>query len=416
MAIRRRSVIAIGVFVLLAIVVTAGHWYETQRVQPGRATEKMLTQHVTNAGDRGPGTLREALFVVASATAPTTISIEVPAIKLETALPALVNGRGVRIIGQASGTVIDAQALNAGPVFDVSGPNTSIEGITVSKCPAAAILVRAVHFRLSTVSIDSCDVGVEVAENASDTLLERNHFTKNRVGIRFAASGHNTAVANNAFKEHKDAGLWAVRSTPVSHDDVIGIHDNKFTEDTAGIVAGNIPVLIERNDFINAHESDVHVVGAGAVIRGNRINGGASMGIVAENASGAVIDDNELEGLTAYGVMVRGSSNTLVRSNRLHNCGYGLAFVLGDKSKVSTAVDNTIIEAKFNGIDVIGDSPILRRNQVLRAHAYALHVEDFQPPGGQKVQAQPFLDNNNFGNSPVSAKNGSGTAPQSSLQ
>jgi len=96
-------------------------------------------------------------------------------------------------------------------------------------------------------------------------------------------------------------------------------------------------VLIERNDFINAHESDVHVVGAGAVIRGNRINGGASMGIVAENATGAVIDDNELEGLTAYGSW-SGSSNTLVRSNRLHNCGYGLAFVLGDKAKVSTAL------------------------------------------------------------------------------
>jgi parallel beta-helix repeat protein len=416
MAIRRRSIIAVGVFVLLAVVVAAGHWYETQRVQPGRTTEKTVTVHVTNAGDRGPGTLREALFLVAGATGPTTISVEIPSIKLETALPALVNGRGVRLLGQAAGTVIDAEALNAGPVFDVSGPNTSIEGITVSKCPAAAILVRAVHFRLSTSTIDSCDVGVEVAENASDTLLERNHFAKNRVGIRFAASGHNTAVANNEFKESKDAGLWAVRSASDSHDDVIGIHDNKFTEDTAGIVAGNIPVLIERNDFINAHESDVHVVGAGALIRGNRINGGAAMGIVAENASGAIIDDNELEGLTAYGVMVRGSSNTLVRSNRLHNCGYGLAFVLGDKSKVSTAVDNTIIEAKFNGIDVIGDSPILRRNQVLRAHAYALHVEDFQPPGGQKVQSQPFLDNNNFGNSPVSSKGSASVAAQRSLQ
>jgi parallel beta-helix repeat protein len=416
MAIRRRSIIAIGVFVLLAVVVAAGHWYETQRTEPGHTTEKTVTVHVTNAGDRGPGTLREALFIVAAATGPTTINVDIPSIKLETALPALVNGRGVRLVGQPTGTVIDAQALNAGPVFDVSGPNTSIEGVTVSKCPAAAILVRSVHFRLSTSTIDSCDVGVEVAENASDTLLERNHFTKNRVGIRFAASGHNTAVANNEFKEDKDAGLWAVRSAPDSHDDVIGVHDNKFIEDTAGIVAGNIPVLIERNDFINARESDVHVVGAGAVIRGNRINGGASMGIVAENASGAVIDDNELEGLTAYGVMVRGSSNTLVRSNRLHNCGYGLAFVLGDKGKVSTAVDNTIIEAKFNGIDVIGDSPILRRNQVLRAHAYALHIEDFQPPNGQKVQSQPFLDNNNFGNSPVSGKGSASVAAQSSLQ
>jgi parallel beta-helix repeat protein len=365
MALKRRSVIAIGVFVLLAVVVAAGQWYENKRVQPGNTSEKDVTVHVTNAGDRGPGTLREALFLVAGATGPRTISIEIPSIKLETALPALVSGRGVKVVGQTTGTVIDAQALNAGPVFDISGPNTAIEQLTISKCPAAAILVRSIHFRLSTTTIESCDVGVEVAENASDTLLERNHFTKNRVGIRFAASGHNTAVANNEFKESKDAGLWAVRSAPDSHDDVIGVHDNKFTEDTAGIVAGNIPVLVERNDFINAHESDVHVVGAGAVIRGNRINGGAAMGIVAENASGATI---------------------------------------GDKAKVSTAVDNTIIEAKFNGIDVIGDSPILRRNQVLRAHAFALHVEDFQPPNGQKVQAQPFLENNNFGNSPISTR------------
>jgi parallel beta-helix repeat protein len=275
--------------------------------------------------------------------------------------------------------------------------------MTISNCPGAAILVRAVRFRLSKSTIDSCDVGVEVAENTSDTLLERNHFLKDRLGVRFGAAGHNSAVANNEFTKNKDAGLWAVRSAPDSHDDAISIHDNKFTENGIGIVAGNISVLVERNDFINAREADVHLVGAGAVIRGNRINGGASMGIVAENARGAIIDDNEFEGLTAYGVMVRGSSNTLVSANRLHNCGYGLAFVLGDAQSVSTAVGNTIIEPKFNGIDVIGDSPILRRNQVLRAHAYALHVEDFQVPNGQKVLSHPFLDNNSFGNSPVSS-------------
>jgi parallel beta-helix repeat protein len=397
MAIKHRSMVAVGVFVVLAAVVAAGHWYESRKVPAQRTTAKEVTVHVTNGGDRGPGTLREALFIAAAATGPSTISLEVPSIRLETALPALVNGRGVRVVGQASGSQIDAQVLNAGPVFDVSGPNTSIESIRVINCPAAAVLVRAVHFRLSGSTIEGCDVGVEIAENASDTLLERNHFIKNRIGVRFGASGHNSMVSNNEFLEDKDAGMWAVRSAPDSHDDVIGVHDNKFTEDTAGIVTGNIPVLIERNDFINAHDSDVHVVGAGAVIRSNRISGGASMGIVAENARGAVIDDNELEGLTAYGVMVRGSANTLVRSNRLHNCGYGLAFVLGDARSVSTAVDNTIIEPKFNGIDVIGDSPVLRRNQVLRPHAYALHVEDFQQPNGQRVQAQPFLDNNNFG-------------------
>ena len=401
MAIERRSMIAAGVFVLLGALVAAGHWYETHRARPQRAADKTVLVHVTNAGDRGPGTLREALFIAAAGTGSSTVSLEVSTIDLETALPALVNGHGIRLIG-LSGAKIDAHALNSGPVLDISGPNTSIEGVTIVNCPAAAILVRAVRFRLSGSTIESCDVGVEVADNSSDNLLERNHFHKNRLGVRFAASGHNSAVAGNEFTEDKDAGLWAVRSAPDSHDDVIGIHDNKFTEDGAGIVAGNIPVLVERNDFINSHDAGVHVVGAKAMIRANRFSGGASMGIVVENARGAIIDDNELEGLTAYGVMVRGSSDTLVKGNRLHNCGYGIAFVLGDPHSVSTAVDNTIIEPKFNGIDVIGDSPNLRRNQVLRAHAYALHVEDFQPPNGSKVMSQPFLDNNNFGTGPVS--------------
>jgi hypothetical protein len=52
---------------------------------------------------------------------------------------------------------------------------------------------------------------------------------------------------------------------------------------------------------------------------------------------------------------------------------------------------------------VIGDSPVLRHNEVLRAHVFPLHVEDFQPPNGQKVHSQPFLDANNFGNNLATA-------------
>ncbi len=397
MALSRRVVVAVVIFALLGVVVVVGRRYESHRAPPRPTGDKQVMVHVTNTGDRGPGTLREALFIAAAAKGPASISVEVGRIDVQTALPALVNGYGVRLFAGTVGARIDARALSSGPVLDVSGPDTTIEGLTINACPAAAILVRAIRFRLSAATISSCDVGVDVAENASQTLLERNHFLKNRVGVRFAASGHSTAVTDNEFTEQKDAGLWAVRSASDSHDEPIAVHDNKFTENGIGIVAGNIPVLVERNDFINAHEADVHLVGDGAVIHGNHMNGGAAMGIVAENARGASIDGNELEGLAAYGVMVRGSANVLVRANRMHNCGYGLAFVLGDARAASTAVDNTIIEPKFNGIDVIGDSPILRRNRVLRPHAYALHVEDFQPPAGaRKVQSKPFLDDNSF--------------------
>jgi hypothetical protein len=394
---KQRVTVAVVVFLVLVAVVVAGRWYGTQGTATKALASKEVLVHVTNAGDRGPGTLREALFIVAATNGPAGISIDVPHIVLESALPALVNGHGVRIQAQSPGAEIDAKALNSGPVLDVSGPDTTIEGLTISGCPAAAVLVRTTRFHLSLATVSSCDVGVEVAENASQTLLDRNHFAQDRVGVRFVASGHGSAVTNNEFSDNKDAGLWAVRSAQDSHDEPLGIHDNKFTENGSGIVAGNVPVVIEHNDFINAKDAVIHLVGKGAVVRGNHINGGASMGIVAEGAHGAVIENNELEGLAAYGVMVRNSSNVMLQSNRLHNCGYGFAFVLGDAKGASTAVDNTIIEPKFNGIDVVGDSPILRRNQVLRPHAFALHVEDFQPPaGGDKVQSKPFLENNTF--------------------
>jgi parallel beta-helix repeat protein len=394
--IKGRIALAIGLFLLLLIVAAVGKWYESQR-SPQAAADATMVIHVTNAGDRGPGTMREALFLAAGATGPSRISLEVASITLETPLPAFVNGHGVKVIGQAGGVALDAHALGSGPVLDISGDGTSIEGIKIVNCPGTAILVRAAHLRLASSTVQSCDLGVDVAENASGTLLEHNQFVDDRIGVRFAASGRDSSVVSNQFIRDKDAGLWAVRSNPVSHDEAITIRDNKFTENGNAVVAGNIPVLVLKNEFLNNSEAAVHLIGNGGVVRANHISGGASMGIIAENARSALIENNEIEGVAAYGVMVRGSANILVRANRFNNCSYGMAFVLGVPAAPSTAIDNTIIEPKFNGVDVIGDSPNLKRNQVLHPRAFGLHVEDFTAPEKSKVVSKPFLDNNSFG-------------------
>lgn len=392
----RRIGIAIGVLVVLAILVGIGRWYQLTHSAPGPTTAG-VTAIVSNGNDRGPGSLREALFVVASAKEPATISIEVPDIALETALPPIITAKGLSITAGEGGTRIDASALMGVPVLDVAGPNTSIEGVVIRNCSGSAIVLRADRFRLQRSAIEACDVGVDVAENASEVLIEQNRFSGNRIGVRLAGTTSNTSVVKNDFRGNKDAGLWAVRSAPDSTTSVVNIRENRFTEARSGLVVGNIALVIERNEIINAREAAVHVVGAGATVRGNRITGGASMGIVAENASSAIIEANEIDGLAAYGIMVRGSSNTLVRQNRMHNCGYGMAFVLGAEGGPSTAVENTVIEPKFNGIDVVGDSPILRGNQVLRPRSLPLNVKDFTPPSGPPVRSKPFLEKNTFG-------------------
>lgn len=395
MSTRARLGVAVTVLLLLAGLAGLGWWYQAKRPAPGQAAGA-LAVNVTSSADHGPGTLREALFIVAATNGKANVWIRVKSIAIETPLPPLVNLHGVRIVAAEPGAEIDAHALASGPLFDVAGADTSIEGLTLRNCVAAAILLRAPRFRLRSSTIDSCDVGVDVAENAGEVLLERDRFSNDRIGVRFAAASRNAVVVGNDFLKDREAGLWAVRGDADTRGAPISIRENHFSGDHSGLVAGNVPVLVERNEFADVAESAIHLVGAGAVIRGNHVSGGSAMGIIAENAREAVIDTNELDHLAAYGIMVRGSANTLVRGNRVHNCGYGMAFVLGDPRSPSTAADNTIIEPQFNGIDVIGDSPILRRNQVLRPHAYALHAADFQQPGGRNVPAHPFLEGNNF--------------------
>lgn len=411
MRISRRSTISIGIFLLLGVFVLLGSWYESRNATPGRTADSVAI-NVTNGADRGPGTLREALFIAASADGEARIAIRVKKISLASALPPLVNTRGIRLIAAEPGAEIDASALAAGPALDIAGANASIEGLAIRNCPSAGILLRAEHFQLQSTTIEACDVGVDVAENAGEILLEGNRFANNRLGLRFAASSRNTSVVRNEFSGQREAGIWAVRSQPDLRNAAINIRDNRFAQERIGIIAGNVSVLVERNELLDSREAAVQVIGAGAVVRANRISGGAAMGIVAENARAAVIDNNEMDGLTAYGVMIKTSSDSLVRGNRVHNSGYGLAFVLGAARNPSTAIDNTIIEPKFNGIDVIGDSPILRRNHVLRPRAQALKVSDFEPAGGPKVRSQPLLEDNQFdaGGATLAASGSTATA------
>ena len=393
MRISRRSAVSIAVLIVLGLFAGLAYWYETQRSTPASVAEGPAT-NVTNGDDRGPGSLREALFIAAAASGETTIAIQVPTISLTTTLPPLVNSHGIRIVAAEGGTEIDASALPGGAVLDVAGPNVTIEGVHIRNCSEAAILLRAEHFRLVSTTVEQCDVGVEVAENASQVLLERNRFVRNRIGVRLAASNPNTAIVKNEFDENRDAGVWAVRGEPDLRDAAISLRDNRFTRERIGVLAANLSITAERNELLDSREAAMQFLGVGPVARGNRISGGASMGFVAEDSRGIVIESNELDGLAAYGIMIKNSADALVRDNRVYKSGYGLAFVT-DQSP-STAIGNTIIEPQFNGIDVIGASPILRNNHVLRPRALALKVVDFDPPDGPTMRSDPFLEGNNF--------------------
>jgi hypothetical protein len=390
--------ISVAVVTLLLVAAVALVSWSYRSRPPGAGTGSGdVTVRVTSPDDMGPGSLREALFIAASAKGRASVLIVTRKLTLKTALPPLMNPHGMRLISQPAGVEIDAQALPGGAVLDVIGPNTSIEGVVLRNCPGAAVLLRAAHFHMHASVVESCDVGVEVAANAADVLLDDNRFASDRIGVRFAAPNPDTAVVGNTFVQAGAAGLWAVRGDPGTPDNAISVRDNHFTNDHSGVVAGNIPIVVEHNEFAgDAPDAAVHLVGAGAVIRNNHIGGPAAMGVVAENARDAVIEGNVLERLSSYAIMLRGSASAMVRANRVADCASGMAFVLGDPDHPSTAVGNTIADPKLNAIDVIGDSPILKDNQVVRPHALALRVTDYAPAAGPSVRAHPSLQGNNF--------------------
>jgi hypothetical protein len=399
---RRRLWITLLVVILLGAFVVLARWYAPRRLTPALSPQS-LTLAVISGADRGAGTLREALFTADAAASPASIQIRVPTITLQSALPPIVNPHGIRIgpaDGLTSGGVhIDARAISAAtPVFDVDAERTVLADLSIQGCAGTAVLVRAARFTLSGTSISACDVGVEIATSAGRIALERNHFEHDRIGVRFTAPSPDSELVKNEFAAN-ETGLWMVASQAAQGSAArgsLGVHDNQFVADRTDIVVGNLPALVEQNEFDSVRESAIHIVGAEAVVRRNRISTGSAGGIVVENAPGAIIEANELDHLQGYAILLRGSSDSLVRDNRIQSCGYGMAFVLGDAHRPDTAVDNTIIDLKYNGIDIIGDSPILRGNHVLQARVMPLHIVDFSPPQGPTVHSQPLLEKNDL--------------------
>jgi len=396
----RRIWITIVVIVVIAAFVVLARWYAPRRLSPALAPQSLTLAVITGA-DRGAGSLREALFTADAAASAASIEIRVPLITLQSALPPIVNAHGIHI-GPAAGVPsvrIDAHAVGAGtPVFDVDAEGTVLTDLTIQGCPGTAILVRAARFTLTGSTIASCEVGVEIAASGGRISLQRNHLQANRVGVRFTAASPDSELVKNEF-DANDTGLWMVASQAAESSGLrgsVGVHDNQFVSDRTDVLIGNVPVLIEQNEFQSVRDGAIHIIGADAVVRRNRISTGSAAGIIVENASGAILEANELDHLQGYAILLRGSSDGLIRGNRIQSCGYGMAFVLGDARHPDTAVDNTLIDLKYNGIDVIGDSPILRSNHVLQARVMPLHVVDFSPQQGPTVHSQPLLEKNDL--------------------
>jgi nitrous oxidase accessory protein NosD len=256
---------------------------------------------------------------------------------------------------------------------------------------------------LTDGAIRGADEGLYVAPGIQNLLVERMRFESNRIGIRLESAATGIVVRNNRFSRHGDAAVWAVRGAP-SYDAGsrgFALHSNNFEEDRMSLVLGNTPAQVEYNEFVKNGEVAVYLIGAGAVVRGNRIRNGGGIGVFVDATQGTLIDSNEIDHNHALAVLVRHSRDALLQGNRIYDNGYGIVFVLNEHGAPNVAAENSLYTQRFDGIVVIGDSPVLRRNLAMKNRSAGIRVLDFYPLAGARIPARPFLDRNTLeGNTP----------------
>jgi parallel beta-helix repeat protein len=381
---------------LLGLTAAGGDWVGARRPAPTELKADR-TIVVFSSRDAGAGSLREAIFAAGSAVGRVRILIRPSRILLQSQLPPLVNPAGVVIDAESSRCRIDASQSGDGPVLDVASPFTVISGLGIEKAPAAAVTVRAAGVRLQDLSIANCGEGVRMADGSSDLLVERSRFQENGIGISVAGRAIRGMIRQNQFAKHDQAAVWAVADRAVKQEGFdIHLQGNEFQADRIGVVAINLPLRIERNDFQRARESAVFLAGQGSLVRANRIRDGASIGIFADQTEGAVLESNEIDHNAAVGLLLRSGNNAIVRRNRVYANGYGMAVVFGQPGSGNLLAENLVLGQIYDAFYVVGGSPFLRDNVALRNRQAAIRILDFEPRTGPIVVASPLLKGNRF--------------------
>jgi len=394
---RRAGLVALA---LLGVAALSEGWLRSRRpLALGlRAGAELV---VTSSNDNGPGSLREAIFVADSADVRTRITMRTKRVVLKTPLPPLANPRGIVLDATEARTEIDASALAEGPVLELRGPDSSIQGLGIRGAAGAAVLVRAPRIRLHSLSFTNCAEAVTLVDGAADVVLEDSQFEANATGVT-VPEARAVTLQRNRFARHDHAAIWAVspRSAAVGGPAGLIVRDSQFADDRISVVLINVAGLLERNDFRRARESAVYLMGTGAVVRDNRSREGASVGIFADESEGALIEGNEVDHNAGVGLMLRSSGGAVVQRNRVYSNGYGVVVVFGQKALPNRISDNLLFGHAQDGIYIVGGSPLVRSNRAVQNREAAIRILDFAPWSGPQVPAEPLVEDNVFsGNS-----------------
>jgi parallel beta-helix repeat protein len=347
---------------------------------------------VTSSGDGGVGSLREAIVAANRAPGRTRIVLPPLGIKIETPLPPLVNPAGIVIQGR-SGSEIDAAGLSGGPALDVIAPGSSLQGFHILRAAGQGILVRSPNVQVEDLTLVACGTGLHVLGAARDLSLIGSRFEANAVGVMLEDGVEGVRIVDNVFRAHRRAGLWAVSSRDSGQPGLVVLR-NRFEGDAISIVAMNVGARIEDNHISGFGEAGVFLSGRENTLRNNRIRSGRTYGICAVSSEATLIEGNEADHNGAVGILLKNAFSTVVKANRIYANGFGIVVVFGDPIRPSRVAENLVWQQSFDGMYVIGGSPLVTGNQVRTSGGAGIRIDDFEGARGAVRLANPLLTDN----------------------
>lgn len=365
----------------------------------GRANAEFV---VTSARDAGPGTLRDAILAADRLSSRCRIVIKVPRIVLESALPALINPRGIELDAAAGAGTIDADRETTGAAIEVQSTGSILTGLHVLHAHGYGILIDASGVQVALVTVQDSKVGIMLGASGSGAIVRTSLLEHDETGLMAEPGIRHVTLASDIFRLNTRAGFWFVgaaaggRGGPadaVAPDPLIRLHDTVFEKNATGVVLANEASLMQKDRFIDNHTA-LTVLGGAVTIDDSEISGSQADAVSVIAGRAVVLDGDTLVDNKATALMVR-DSDVSIETNTIARNGVGLVLIGGPGGFTPLVRHNRISDNSGDGIMLIGGGLVLEDNQLLSNRGAGLRPLDFVARN-TTLKAEPRSSRNVF--------------------
>lgn len=350
---------------------------------------------VTSRSDRGPGSLRAALFAAMKSPHPVTIRVLVDSIDIEVPLPP-VAANGLTLIGDADAPVLLRRASTTSSdsgLLLIAADDVVVSHIALDAAGGHAVRVQGDRARLDRVSISNASVAIEGID-PNELTIRASRFVNNDIAVRLGGNRATATIAGNEVRNSRQAGIWMALATENSDSDSdIRIQDNRFSGGLNAIVAVNVRADVRGNRIEDFSQSGITIQDARASVIANQVLDGKGVGIHLSRLRNSVVVDNEIARNEQIGILIVDANGLQVDRNHVYQNGYGIATV-GLQPIDASVRQNTLASQAIDGLIAIGESPLIDGNHSIENGKAGIRIMNLIRPGLPTITAQPRLANN----------------------